>query len=186
MSERAKIVINKKTGYASKRSIVREGMTMSEVATDLIQIIPVSTVLIMSIAVAISFFNMCLNRFLVTRMLGWNEYRAMQKEIAEYNSQRMQALRANDTKLLEKMKKKDSQIMNMQKKMFKPQMLLIPISFVYILIWIFFLTPVYGASNVAYVPGFGGIPVFYWYFLCSLLFGTLAGRVLGITPITYE
>ena len=148
-----------------------------------ISTIPLATALIMLIAIAVSFMNMGLNRLLVSRMVGWHEYRSMQKEIAEFNSQRMKAARANDTKLLEKLKKKESQMQRMQMKMSKPQFILLPISFIYIVIWIFFLTPVYGANPVAYVPGIGPIPVLYWYMICSLLFGTLAGRIIGITPI---
>jgi uncharacterized membrane protein (DUF106 family) len=149
-----------------------------------ISAIPLATALIMLIAVAVSFINMTVNRLLITRMIGWGEYKSMQKELAEYNSQKMQALRSNDKKLQEKLKKKEPQILKMQTKMAKPQFILLPISFSYIIIWWGFLTPVYGGSNVAYVPGIGGIPVIIWYFICSLLFGTLAGRIIGITPIT--
>jgi len=148
-----------------------------------ISIIPSSTLLIMLIAVAVSFINMSLNRLLINRMVGWEEYRSIQREVNEWRSQLMQATRSNDKKLIDKLKKKESQITKMQMKISKPSFILIPISFSYILIWWFFLTPVYGPHPVAYVPGIMAIPVFYWYFLCSLLFGTLAGRVIGITPI---
>jgi uncharacterized membrane protein (DUF106 family) len=148
-----------------------------------ISTIPLATVVIMFIAIVVSFINMGINRLLISRMIGWHEYKAMQKEVAEYNSQRIQAMRTNDKKLLEKLKKKEAQMNRMQMKMSKPQFILIPIGFSYILIWIFFLTPVYGVNPVAYVPGIGLIPVLYWYMVCSLLFGTLAGRIIGITPI---
>jgi uncharacterized membrane protein (DUF106 family) len=67
-----------------------------------ISIIPWATLSIMLISVAISFMNVGLNRFLISRMVGWHEYRAMQKELSEYNSLRMKAMRAKDTKTLEK------------------------------------------------------------------------------------
>jgi uncharacterized membrane protein (DUF106 family) len=137
----------------------------------------------MLIAIAVSFINMSINRLLINRMVGWEEYRTIQKEVNEYRSQMMQATRTNDKKLLEKLKKKETQINRMQMKISKPTFILIPISFSYILIWWFFLTPVYGASPVAYVPGIGAIPVLYWYMVCSFLFGTLAGRIIGTTPI---
>jgi uncharacterized membrane protein (DUF106 family) len=155
-----------------------------------IQTIPLATVVIMLIAITVSFLNMGINRLLITRMCGWEEYRKMQKETSEHRSQMMQAIRANDKKLIEKLKKKQSQIDNMQKKMMKPQMILFPISFSYIIIWFFFLIPVYGGNAVAYVPGIApgvlmpsGIPVIIWYMLCSFSFGTLASRVIGVTPI---
>jgi uncharacterized membrane protein (DUF106 family) len=125
-------------------------------------------------------------------MCGWEEYQVMRKETSEYQSELMQAMRANDTKRIEKLKKKESQIRNMQAKMMKPQMILLPISFSYIIIWYVFLIPVYGGNAVAAVPGIvlnmtpgipNGIPVFIWYMICSFFFGTLASRIIGITPI---
>ncbi len=146
-----------------------------------ISVIPTATVLIPLIAATISFLNMGLNRLLISRMIGWQEYKAMQKETSEYNSQRMRALRANDTRTLEKLKKKESQIRNMQAKMFKPQMLLLLFSIIYFVIW-----PIlngYFPNAVAVVPGFGPQPFYIWYLICAFFFGTLAGKVIGITPI---
>jgi uncharacterized membrane protein (DUF106 family) len=150
-----------------------------------ITVIPIATLVIMLIAVAISFLNMGINRLLITRICGWEEYKVMRKETSEYQSQLMAAMRANDTKRVEKLKKKESQIRNMQSKMMKPQMILLPISFSYIIIWYIFLIPTFGADAVAVVPGLApaGIPVIYWYMLCSFFFGTLASRIVGVTPI---
>ena len=148
-----------------------------------ISIIPTSTLIIMAISIIISFVNMGINRLLITKLVGWEQYRTMQREITEYRNQTMQALRAKDTKLQEKLKKKESQINSMQMKISKPQFILLPISFSYIVIWIFFLTPHNFPHPLAYLPGLLNLPVVYWYFLCSLLFGTLAGRVIGITPL---
>jgi len=153
--------------------------------------IPLATVVIMLTAVAVSFLNMGINRLLITRMCGWEEYRVMQKETSEYRSQMMKAMRANDQKLVEKLKKKESQINNMQKKMMKPQTILLPISFSYIIIWYVFLIPTFQANAVAIVPGIvlnmtsipNGIPVIIWYMICSFFFGTLASRIVGVTPI---
>jgi uncharacterized membrane protein (DUF106 family) len=150
-----------------------------------ITVIPVATLVIMIIAVTISFLNMGINRLLITRICGWEEYKVMRKETSEYQSQLMSAMRANDTKRVEKLKKKESQIRNMQNKMMKPQMILLPISFSYIIIWYIFLIPTFGADAVAVVPGLAaaGIPVIYWYMICSFFFGTLASRIVGVTPI---
>jgi uncharacterized membrane protein (DUF106 family) len=150
-----------------------------------ITVIPLATLVIMLISITISFLNMGIQRLLITRICGWEEYKIMRKETSEYQSQLMQAMRANDTKRVEKLKKKESQIRNMQSKMMKPQMILLPISFSYIIIWYLFLIPTYGANAVAYVPGIAatGIPVIYWYMICSFFFGTLASRIVGVTPI---
>ena len=157
----------------------------------LITDIPIATLVLMLIAVTISFLNMGINRLLITRICGWEEYKLMRKETSEYQSQLMQAMRAKDTKRVEKLKKKETQIRNMQSKMMKPQMILLPISMSYIVIWYLFLIPTFGADAVAIVPGIAlnmtaipnGIPVFVWYLLCSFFFGTLASRVIGVTPI---
>ena len=151
------------------------------VAAEGIAAIPIATALIMLVAVGISFINMGLNRALITKMIGWHEYRSMQKEMSEYNSQRMAALRSKDEKTLEKLKKKESQIQSMQTKMFKPQLILIPITFIYLIIWPV-LTGVFPFS-VAYVPGLGPQPFFIWYLICSFFFGTIASRIIGVTPI---
>lgn len=146
-----------------------------------ISAIPTATMAIMLISATISFINMGLNRLLINRMIGWEEYKAMRKETSEYNAQRMQALRANDTKTLEKLKKKETQMMNMQTKMMKPQMLLLLFTLVYFIIW-----PIlsgYFPRSVAVVPGFGEIPFYIWYLICAFFFGTLAGKIVGITPI---
>jgi uncharacterized membrane protein (DUF106 family) len=153
-----------------------------------ITIIPTATFVIMLIAIIISFVNMTIQRLLITRMCGWNEYRVMQKETSAYRSQLMQATRAKDQKLLTKLKKKEARINKMQTKMMKPQMILMPISFSYIVIWWFFLIPTYGDLGVAFIPGIAaapaGITVIWWYMICSFFFGTLASRIIGVNPIS--
>ena len=155
-----------------------------------IVVIPIATIVIMLVAVTVSFLNMGINRLLITRICGWEEYKVMRKETSEYQSQLMQAMRANDTKRVEKLKRKEQQIRNMQNKMMKPQMILLPISMSYIVIWWLFLIPTFGSDAVAVLPGLApgalmatGLPVIYWYMICSFFFGTLASRVIGVTPI---
>jgi uncharacterized membrane protein (DUF106 family) len=145
--------------------------------------IPTATFIIMLICMTVSFINSSINRLLISRFIGWEQYREIQKELSEYRTQTTQAMRKNDKKLVEKLKKKEPQILNMQKKMLKPQLILFVLSFSYIFIWLFILTPLYKNSIVAYVPIIGPATVFWWYFICSFLFGTLASRLLGITPI---
>lgn len=146
-----------------------------------ISAIPTATFTIMLVALAISFINMTLNRLIITKMIGWHEYKLMQKEIAEYNSQRMAALRAKDTKTLERLKKRESQINAMQTKMFKPQMVLIPITLIYFFVWPILVG--YFPQPVAYIPYLGAVSFFYWYLICSFFFGTIASRIIGVTPI---
>ncbi|HLN89546.1 MAG TPA: EMC3/TMCO1 family protein [Candidatus Binatia bacterium] len=172
---------------------------MSEVITSP----PVATLIIMAIAAGIAFLNSGINRVLINFFVGWEQYRVMQKEMAEYRSETMAAMRANDKKQIEKLKRKDSQIKNMQAKMMKPQMVQFGISFVYLIVWFLVLTPTFHQAPMAYIPGIGtiagafhivnglpdgpaistAIPVFYWYPICSLFFGLLSSRVIGIMPI---
>ncbi len=168
---------------------------MSEVITSL----PIGTLVIMGIAAGIAFLNSSVNRVLINYFIGWEQYRVMQKEMAEFRSEQMAAARANDKKQLEKLKKRQSQINNMQTKMFKPQMLQIGISFVYLIVWFLVLIPVFGYTPMAYIPGIGtianavvdgaavsgAIPVIYWYPICSLFFGLLSQRIIGIMPIEH-
>jgi uncharacterized membrane protein (DUF106 family) len=144
---------------------------------------PGATIIVMLICMVISLVNSSINRLLITRFVGWDQYRTMQKELAEYRTLTTQAIRKNDAKLLEKLKKKEPQIFNMQKKMAKPQLVLFGLSFSYILIWLFVLGPLYGANKIAYIPIIGPQGVFWWYFICSFLFGTLSSRLLGIMRI---
>jgi len=148
----------------------------------MIEDLPIATIIVMLISMAVSLTSSSLNRLLISRFVGWKQYREMQKETSEYRAQTTQAMRKNDKKLLEKLKKKEPQILNMQKKMLKPQLVFFVLSFSYILIW--FIIPLYiRVDYAAYIPGIGGIPVVWWYFICSFLFGTLSSRVLGIMPI---
>ena len=173
---------------------------MSEIA-----VAPIATILIMGISIVIAFVNTGINRLLINYFVGWNQYRVMQKEMTEYRQETMKAMRANDKKQVEKLKKRESQIKSMQAKMAKPQLVQFGISFVYIIVWIFVLTPLFGSNPVAYIPGIGTIanaqtitivdgksvvsiipnalPVFIWYPICSFFFGLLSSRIVGIMPI---
>lgn len=144
---------------------------------------PVATLVIMAIALVIAVVNTTINRALINYFIGWDKYRTMQKEMAEYRKETMAAARSNDKKQLEKLKKKKSQVDSMQAQMAKPQMIQLGISFVYIIVWWFVLIPVFGNTPVATVPGFGPITVIYWYPMVSFFLGLLMQRIIGTLPI---
>ncbi len=152
---------------------------MSQIVTSL----PTATLIIMAISAGIAFLNSGINRVLINYFVGWEQYRVMQKEMAEYRSETMAAARANDKKQMEKLKKRQSQINNMQSKMLKPQIVQFGISFVYLIVWFLVLTPTFQSISMAYVPGYGPIPVFYLYPIFSLFLGLLSSRIIGIMPI---
>jgi uncharacterized membrane protein (DUF106 family) len=147
----------------------------------IVSIIPAIEIFI--IATAIAFLNSGINRLLVGYFIGWEQYRVMQKEMAEFRSEQMAAARSGDQKRMEKLKKKQSQITNMQQKMLKPQMIQIGISFLYILVWFLVLIPVFGTTSIAYLPGFGPLPVVWLYPIFSFFLALLSQRILGINPI---
>jgi len=150
---------------------------------------PIATLIIMALALVIALINTGVNRALISHFIGWEKYKTMQKEMAEYRSETMAAARSNDRKQMEKLKKKKSQIDSMQAQLMKPQMLQMGISFVYIIVWWFFLIPVFGTlpdgspNNLAYIPGIGPVTVLYWYRICSFFFAVLAQRILGTLPM---
>jgi uncharacterized membrane protein (DUF106 family) len=161
--------------------------------------IPVSTFIILAISLGIAFLNVGINRTLIDRFVGWEQYKVMQKETNEFRAEQMKAMRANDKKQLEKLKKKEAQVKSMQAKMAKPQLVQFGISFLYIFVWLFVLTPVFDGTVMAYLPGIGtianahmvgstvsipnAISVIYWYPMCSFFLGLLASRIIGIMPI---
>lgn len=147
----------------------------------IISIIPM--IIIFLIATGIAFLNSGINRALVSYFIGWEQYRVMQSEMAEFRSEQMAAARSGDQKRMEKLKKKQSQITNMQQKMMKPQFIQIGISFLYILVWFFVLIPVFGTTSIAYLPGFGPLPVVWLYPIFSFFLALLSQRVLGVNPI---
>jgi uncharacterized membrane protein (DUF106 family) len=138
---------------------------------------------IVGIALGIAFLNTAINRVLINYFVGWEQYRVMQKEMAEFRQEQMAAARANDKKQLEKLKRKQSQITNMQSKMMKPQIVQFGISFVYLIVWFLVLTPTFQNISMAYLPGIGPIPVFYLYPLVSVFLGLISQRLLDIMPI---
>jgi len=118
--------------------------------------------------------------------------KAWRKEIAEWNSELRQAKKADDKKTVEKLMKKQKQILQLQSKMSWQSMKVTMIFFVpLILIWQFLSATFTATEGIAYFPGIGPtlpIPLFstsviWWYLLCSMLFGTIFSHVLGITEV---
>jgi uncharacterized membrane protein (DUF106 family) len=156
---------------------------MSEVIVPWYVTAPAATVLIMLIAFAIALLNSSINRALVSHFIGWDKYRSMQKEIAEFRSESMAAARSNDKKQMEKIKKKQSQINNMTAQMAKPQMIQFGISFIYIIVWLLVLTPTFSNYQIAALPGIGNFTVFWLYPMVSFFLSILASRLMGVMPI---
>ena len=135
---------------------------------------PGGTIAVLLIAMGISFVNAGIYRLLISKMVGWREYRKLQKEF-------QQILKSKDQEALQKFEKKRRRMLQIQAKIMKPQGYLFLIGFSYIIIWWFLLIPIYGMAPLAIIPGVNmELSVVWWYFLCSALFGTLFYRVFGI------
>jgi uncharacterized membrane protein (DUF106 family) len=150
--------------------------------------IPYSTLFMFFLALLISLLTSLTNRLLNNP----EKSKAWRKEIAEWNSELRQAKKANDKKTVEKLMKKQKQILQLQSKMSWQSMKVTMIFFVpLILIWQFLSATFTATEGIAYFPGIGPtlpIPLFntsviWWYILCSMLFGTIFSHVLGIIEV---
>lgn len=141
---------------------------------------PGGTIFVLLIAMIISFINAGIYRLLIGRMIGWKEYKRLQKELKKLQMEFRQILRSKDQKALEKFEKKRKRMVQIQAKVMRPQTYMFGLSLLYIFVWWFFLIPVYGMEILAKIPGVTELSVVWWYFLCSFLFGTLSYRLFGI------
>ena len=141
---------------------------------------PGGTIFVLLIAIVISFINAGIYRLLIGKLIGWKEYKRLQKELRKLQTEFRQILRTKDQKAIEKFEKKRKRMLQIQMKVMKPQTYMFGLSFIYILVWWFFLIPIYGMEILAVVPGITQLSVVWWYFLCSALFGTLSYRLFGI------
>jgi len=158
---------------------------MSE-AVNPLTTIPVSTVFILLLSMSLSLVTSLANRLLTNQ----DQLRTWRREVAEWTAEFNKARKTGDKKLLAKVKKKQPQITKIQSKMMWQSM---KVSFIFmipfILLWSLFLTPTYyNVLAVACIPNILGseggswlpLPFFWWYLLCSFLFGTLFARILGL------
>jgi len=152
-----------------------------------LQIIPVSTMFILLLSMALSLITALANRLLTNQ----DQLKAWRREVAEWTADFNKARKSNDKKLLAKVKQKQPYITKLQSKMMWQSMKVSFIFFIpFILLWNLFLNPTYiDVPAVAYIPNIlssdGGaswmpLPYFWWYLLCSFLFGTLFSRILGL------
>ena len=154
---------------------------------EILQTIPISTVFILLLSMSLTLVTSLANRFLTNQ----DQLRAWRQEIAEWTADSKKAAKSGDKKLLAKVKKRQPHIMKLQSKMSWQSM---KVSFIFMipffLLWYLFLTPTYiSVPAVAYVPSIFGseggaswmaLPLFWWYLICSFLFGTLFSRILGL------
>ena len=128
--------------------------------------------------------------------------KSLQRKIAALKNEKSenmkQAKSTDDKKLLRKAQKQEKQLLQLQSQalsLSSKQFRVFPITMaVFFIVWLFltgsilgfklFDSPFMGPDPVAYLPWLGGVlplSLFYWYLICSFLFGTLFSRIFGLT-----
>ena len=163
---------------------------------------PFVTIVILCVSVCMSFSSSFINsRFMPKehRQKVKNLQRKISALTKEKNANMKQAKSTNDKKLLKKAQKQEKQLLQLQSQVASlsmKQLRVLPITMVlFLVVWLLltgnvlgiplFNSPFMGTGPVAYLPWIGPptieLSLFYWYLICSLLFGTLFQRIFGLT-----
>jgi uncharacterized membrane protein (DUF106 family) len=110
------------------------------------------------------------------------------REISAWNAEFKKARKSGDKKLLAKVQKQQPAILKLQSRMMWQSMKVFLIFSIPIFLMWQVLSGFYGSNVVARVPmsnvfGYnigGELPFFWWYLLCSYLFGFLFSRFFGL------
>lgn len=159
---------------------------------EIFRTIPFSTIFMFILALAISLLTSFVNRLLTNP----EKSKAWRKEISDWNTELRAAQRNKDTKKVEKLMKKQKDILQIQSKMtwqsLKVTMIfIVPLFLIWQVLGGFF--SVNGHSiDIAYFPGLGAVlplPIFnvsliWWYLLCSFLFGTVFSHIFGLIGVS--
>ena len=162
---------------------------------------PVVTIIVLLVSIVMSFSSSFINsRFMPKEHR--QKLRDLQKKISaltkEKNANMKEAKSTGDKKLLKKAQKQEKQVLQLQTQslsLTSKQFRVMPITMgVFFIVWLFltgsilgiklFNSPFLGPDPVAYLPWFGGVmqlSLFYWYLICSFLFGALFSRIFGLT-----
>jgi uncharacterized membrane protein (DUF106 family) len=162
---------------------------------------PTVTLVVLFVSIAMSLASSLINsRFMPKEHR--EKLKALRSKInaltKEKNENMKQAKSTDDKKLLRKAQKQEKQILQLQSQVLSlssRQFRVLPITMiVFFIVWLLltgsilgfrlFESPFIGPDPVAYLPWFGGVlplSLFYWYLICSFLFGTLFSRIFGLT-----
>ncbi len=162
---------------------------------------PFVTLVVLFVSICMSFASTFVNsRFMPKEHR--QKVKDLQRKIRELTKEKKenmkQAKNTDDKKLLKKAQKQEKQILQLQSKslsLSSKQFRVLPITMgLFFMVWLLltgsilgfrlFESPFMGPYPVAYLPWFGGVmqlSLFYWYLICSFLFGTLFSRIFGLT-----
>jgi len=162
---------------------------------------PYVTIIILFVSITMSFVSSLINsRFMPKEHR--QKVKALQRKISaltkEKNENMKKAKSTGDKKLLRKAQKQEKHLLQLQSQalsLSSKQFRVLPITMIlFLVVWLlltgnilgfkFFDSPFIGPDPVAYLPWLGGVlplNLFYWYLICSFLFGTLFSRIFGLT-----
>ena len=162
---------------------------------------PVVTIVVLSVSIVMSFLSSFINsRFMPKEHR--QKVKDLQRRISaltkEKNENMKEAKSTDDKKLLKKAQKQEKQLLQLQSQalsLSSKQIRVLPITMaVFFVVWLLltgsilgiklFTSPFIGPDPIAYLPWFGGVlplSLFYWYLICSFLFGSLFSRIFGLT-----
>jgi len=162
---------------------------------------PVATIVVLSVSIVMSFLSSFINsRFMPKEHR--QKVKDLQRRISaltkEKNENMKEAKSTDDKKLLKKAQKQEKQLLQLQSQalsLSSKQIRVLPITMaVFFVVWLLltgsilgiklFTSPFMGPDPIAYLPWFGGVlplSLFYWYLICSFLFGALFSRIFGLT-----
>ena len=162
---------------------------------------PYATIVILLVSIVMSFLSSLINSRFMSKEHR-QKVKDLQRKISaltkEKNENMKEAKSIDDKKLLRKAQKQEKQLLQLQSQalsLSSKQFRVFPITMgVFFVVWLlltgsilgfkFFESPFIGPDPVAYLPWLGGVlplSLFYWYLICSFLFGTLFSRIFGLT-----
>lgn len=162
---------------------------------------PYVTIVVLFVSIAMSLVSSLINSHFMPREHR-EKVKSLQRKIAalknEKNENMKTAKSTGDKKLLKKAQKQERQLLQLQSQalsLSSKQFRVFPITMIiFFIVWLLltgnllmfklFESPFIGPDPVAYLPWFGGVlplSLFYWYVICSFLFGTLFSRIFGLT-----
>jgi uncharacterized membrane protein (DUF106 family) len=162
---------------------------------------PLVTMVVLFVSIVMSFLSSFINsRFMPKEHR--QKVKDLQRRISaltkEKNENMKEAKSSGDKKLLRKAQKQEKQLLQLQSQalsLSSKQIRVLPITMaIFFVVWLLltgsilgfkiFNSPFIGAAPVAYLPWLGGVmplTLFYWYLICSFLFGALFSRIFGLT-----
>jgi uncharacterized membrane protein (DUF106 family) len=162
---------------------------------------PFVTMVVLFVSLVMSFLSSFINsRFMPKEHR--QKVKKLQRRISvltkEKNENMKEAKSSGDKKLLRKAQKQEKQLLQLQSQalsLSSKQIRVLPITMaVFFVVWLLltgsilgfklFNSPFIGTAPVAYLPWIGGVmplTLFYWYLICSFLFGALFSRIFGLT-----